>query len=545
MGPWVWHGAIAAAVAAPLARGGFLLLLDFALVRNVPVVWLPTEADPGPTNAAPTSALLWVLARLGPAAAPVFVFALFLGIGMAAHHATKRLIMPSLPVAAYFAGTLYAVNPFTYERLMAGHLLLLMAYGIAPLVVLALVRFVERPGARRALALAAGVTAIAWTSIHYLAMLPLLLGAVVVVRRATWRTPVLRWGALAAGVVLVANVWWIAGLGLHRPGGEITGQDLDHYATRPRSTAVIGNTAALYGFWHREFRLPKDGVDGWWLLFAPIAGLSVWGLGSSLGDRRLRALGAAMIVVVPTAIVLASGTSFPATEGLFRWAFDTIPGFKLFREPQKWVALLPLAYALLGAVGLDRLLGERTGPRPRSVTAFVAGFVALMLPLAYAWTLVWNWERLRPVEFPADWSAADDLIESQGGGRMLFLPWHLYMTMSFTEHRVVNPAPYFFSAPVLSGDNVELGTIRTQSTDPESEAVEAALFTPEGRRTFGDALARLCVRWVVLAKEDDHRGYEWLRSVPQLDLAMDTPGLIVWRVDATPSPACRTRDPVP
>ena len=537
VGRYVWHGAIAAAVAAPLARGGYLLLLDFALIRNVPVVWFPSEADPGPTNAAPAAALLWLLARLGVAAGPVLVFGLFAGMGLTAHHATRQLVAPARPVVPYFAGTLYAVNPFTYERLMAGHLLLLAAYAVAPLVVLAVIRFVDEPGPRRALVLAAGVTAIAWTSIHYLAMVPALLGAVTGFRRTAWRRSVLRWGAVAVAVALAANLWWIAGLAVHQPGGGVSEQDLTYYASRPRSSEVVGHVAALYGFWHREYRLPRDGVAGWWVAFLPFAALAAGGAYAALRERRLRPLGLAMIAVVPVAVVLAAGTSFRPAAGAFRWAFDSVPGFAVFREPQKWVALLPLAYALLGAIGLDRLLGA--GERERgSRWACVAGLVALALPLVYAWTLVWNWDRLRPAEFPASWSAADDLMRAEGGGTMLFLPWHLYMSVGFAEHRVVNPAPFFFSVPVVSGDNVELATIRTQSSDPTSRAVEAALFTAEGRSSFGERLAGLCIRWVVLAKEDDYRGYEWVGSSPELARALDTPELIVWRVEGEPSDAC-------
>src|SRR5688572_17333475 len=83
-GAVLWHGFLALIVAAPLMRGGYLLLLDFALVRRVAVVWQPTAATPGPVNSAPFEALSWVLTRLGYVAGPLLVFALFILMGSAA-----------------------------------------------------------------------------------------------------------------------------------------------------------------------------------------------------------------------------------------------------------------------------------------------------------------------------------------------------------------------------------------------------------------------------------------------------------------------------
>lgn len=530
--PPLWHVAIALLVAAPLMRGGYLLLLDFALIRRVEVVWFASAAHPGPTNSAPASAVLWMLAKFGYAAGPLLVFALFLTMGLAMHHAAARLVAPRLRLAPYFAGTLYAVNPWTYERLMHGHVLLLAAYALLPLVLLAALRLIERPDARRAGALALVIVGIAWTSIHVLAMLPLLLLAIAVTHRAAWRAPVARWAGVALLIVLAANLWWLPGLASTPPGQQITTLDLEAYATRPAGASTPGTVAALYGFWRHEFRLPKDGVTAWWLLFLPLAGLTVYGLVATLRDPATRGLGVAFVILIPASILLASGISFPPTAGAFRWAFEHLPGFKVFREPQKWVALLPLAYGLLGSAGLDRLLGgaraEAAG-RDRALLRLAAA-VALVLPLTYAWTLVWNWDRLRPTRLPAGWEVADRTMREQGGGTMLFLPWHLYLTMEATGFRVVNPAPSYFSVPVIAGDNVELGPIRTQSQDPVSRLVETVVYADGSRDRALDVFASLGVRWIVLAREADHAEYGWLADLDGLDLIYRDGAIQLWRM---------------
>jgi hypothetical protein len=229
--------------------------------------------------------------------------------------------------------------------------------------------------------------------------------------------------------------------------------------------------------------------------------------------------------------VLACGISFSPTRGVFLWLFVHVPGFKIFREPEKWVALLPFAYAVLGAIGLDRLL-KRSGARRWDARAFM--IVALIVPLVYGNTLLWNWGRLRPIRFPSEWVAADRLIVDRGGGRMLFLPWHLYISLSFTRYRTVNPASSFFSVPVLAGDNAEVGAIRTQSLNPDSRTVQSLLDQRLERARGGDYFTSMCIRWIVLAKEDDFASYGWLASAGLAKVA-DNARLEIWVNRLTPT----------
>ena len=536
-GAFLWHGGLALLVAVPLLTGGHLVLLDLALVRHVRMVWWPSASDPGPVNSAPAQGFLWLLAHLGYAAAPLLVFGLFLFIGLAARFAVLRLVGHESRIAACFAGTLYAINPFTYERLMQGHVFLLAAYGMVPLLLVAASQLVQEPRTRSALVLAGWGTGVAWTSLNLLAMLPVLLIPFFLLKREIYRRSVVRWGALALVVFLAANSWWVVGLFRVQPGELVTSGDLDAYATQPRSNAVPANVAALYGFWRHEFRLPKDGVEYWWLLALPVAGLITYGAVASVRDPRVRPLGVSLMLVVPAAVLLASGTSFSPTRGAFLWLFENVPGFKLFREPQKWVAVLPVCYALLGAIGLDRLIRSSSEPRDRRLLAAV-GVATLLIPCAYAWTLLWNWERLRPVRFPADWVAAERTMQDAGGGTLLFLPWHLYMDVSFARHRVLNPAPSYFTGPVISGDNVELPGIFTQSQNPISKTVERMLFDPASRSELEPTLSSLCVRWVVLAKETDYENYGWLYSANGLEKILDGPTVTLWRTPRVSSQRC-------
>src|ERR1041385_7746537 len=93
--PVLWFGVVSLVIASPLMRGGYVLLLDFALVRHVKVQWWPTLASPGPQNIAPSEVVLWVLARLGPLGGPLLVFSIFFAAGVGMYRLVTEVLAPA------------------------------------------------------------------------------------------------------------------------------------------------------------------------------------------------------------------------------------------------------------------------------------------------------------------------------------------------------------------------------------------------------------------------------------------------------------------
>src|SRR3989338_10892138 len=66
-----------------------------------------------------------------------------------------------------FAGTLYSVNPFVYERVMAGHWYFLLAYALFPWVIMATTGLFSKPGFVSAIKLALLATLIFNLFVHF------------------------------------------------------------------------------------------------------------------------------------------------------------------------------------------------------------------------------------------------------------------------------------------------------------------------------------------------------------------------------------------
>ena len=115
---------------------------------------------------------------------------------------------------------------------------------------------------------------------------------------------------------------------------------------------------------------------------------------------------------------------------------------------------------------------------------------------------------------------------------MLFLPWHLYMDYSWLpnwDKRLINPAPQFFDKPVISGDNIEMSGIYSQSANPISKYLEFLLKNGNKINNFGELLAPLNVKYVMLVNEVDYKAYDFLYQQEDLTVELEKPGITLFR----------------
>jgi hypothetical protein len=436
------------------------------------------------------------------------------------------------------AGALYAVNPFVFDRLYVGHVALLIGYALLPYAASTAIRSPARsPGEWALTALWwAGLTAL---SPHFAWIYGVVVIGVVVISMATRQGLGLRlmtWlVAIGAAFALMSTYILLPYSSTELPT-QVGSPSLAIYRTSgDPHLGLFGNVLGLYGFWRTGPQLPKDVISGWpFLLLAIIvvAGLGAWialRLGQSTSrdvDRRPLAL--LLLFVGVAGFFLALGDQGP-TGGIFTWAYDHVPFFDVMREPQKFVMLLALAYAVLFGWGIERLSQVDVSPR-KIGSSIIAALVGVVLPLGYTATIFDGLDgQITSSAVPVAYGQANALM-GVGPGNILYLPWHLYMEYPFTGGRTVNNiAPTFFSRNVISGDNVEAYNIETQSTSPRSAYLQQLYGVGDGLEAFGALVAPLGVEYVVLAKTVDFASYAWLGHQTDLRLVFNSPSLEVWR----------------
>jgi hypothetical protein len=486
--------ALALVVAGPLLGDGYLLLLDFPAGPNAArpsLVQLPSSG--GAANVEPLVVLQLALERIDPLlpqrfflVAPVLAGAL--GVFRLVR---RRFGVGALPAA--YGGVLFVVNPFVYDRFVAGHLYFLLAYALLPWAVTSALAAGDEPlSRRRALGVGAwaavlGAAAVAVAAIYLLVVLAVAAFSSQPLRRRA-ELPLLATAAAAA-----ASAYWVLPA-LVAPPAAASDAALDAYASRPGGWAVLPTLAALYGFWRDEFPRAADETPALYLLLLPILALAALGF-LVLHERRRRRDALVLAVLAIVALVLAAGVSLPASGSAFRWTYEHTPLLAPFREPQKLVALVALAYAALGAVGLDLLAAGG-----RSLVRLGVPIAGIVAALAYGHSVLWGLSGdVSLSHYPPSWANAARVMDERGGGALLVLPRDPYTVWSFSDGRIVaHPARSFFDREVISG---ETASLLHPSRDPFVAYVNRVLAQRDSR-AIGRLLAPVDLRFIAVSGHD-------------------------------------------
>jgi hypothetical protein len=525
-------GGLTIVVVAPLVRSGTLLLLDYGTYPVGPHPQLDSSIwgfPPGLVTRAPVDIVLFAVFRgLDWGWLRLLPFVLLAPLGWLGF---RRLLGPNV-VAVAAATTLFVINPWTDDRMSAGQVYLIVGYALLPLLASMLLARSANPLTHAVLTglLIALLIALAP---HFIFVTGLLVVVALVVNlaRRDWRRVTAIGGALVT-VVAVSVYWLIPALVYHPEALPVTNADLAVFQTSSDPHFGLGlNVLGLYGFWRPGEPLAKDAVSGWpYLLLAMliVAGLGAWFARKHLHDRaKIAVLGVTAIL----AYFLALGDQGP-TGGLFVQLYDHLPGFAIMREPEKFSALLALAYATFFGLGASWIF---TIAR-RGIARGLVVVLALLIPCAYGFTTFWGFDGYAtPSSYPASWAQANALM---GGGDQpaLALPWHLYLDFPWTQGRtVVNPMASYFTRPVISGDNIEAGDIETESSNPRSDYLEYLIGVGPDTTHLGRLLAPLGIRYILLAKTDDWMDYGFMYTQSDIQVVHDWSDLTLFE-NTEPAP---------
>jgi hypothetical protein len=545
---------IGVGVCAPVLFGGRLFLLDWTAGPHVAIGSASALGlNGGLTTGIGGSLLVAVLNRLVGSAStwlPMFAFFPIATVG------AGRLAGRS-PWSRLAAASLYAVNPFVFNRLYVGHLTLLLGCALLPFAVKAAMRSFSSSRPRWIVPTLwwAGLTSL---SPHFAWIYGLVILGVVVVAIVMRQEPLLRiagWFVACTGAFALMSTYIILPNGSTTLPTQVGSVSLSLYQTNgDPHLGLFANVLALYGFWRTGPgpELPKDVIIGWpFIMFAilVIVGVGAWhGLrrqpnpnreleSSTISDREdpnpsiafdERRLAILLVIVGVAGYFLALGSQGP-TGALFTFAYNHVPFFSIMREPQKFLMLLALSYAVFFGWGVERLVrAYKLSSRLQSVS--VAVLLSLILPLGYSATIFDGLAgQISSSPLPLAYQQADDLMGA-GAGNVLVLPWHTYMEYPFTQGRVVaNVGPTTFRRNVISGDNVQADDVQTQSTSPRSAFLEELFNVGENTREFGALVRPLGVQYIVLSKTVDWATYSYLNHQNDLKLVLDDSSLEVWR----------------
>ena len=539
--PYLVYMLLSIAILGPLLSPGYILTLDMAFA---PAMDFTTELW-GLQGDVPVSVPFHFLLQLGNRLMPtwllqkIILFSIFFFSGLGAYR-----LLSSKGIGSYFAGLLYAVNPFTYVRFMAGQWGVLATYAVTPFALSAFIKLLQNEGQKgiikdiikvALLSTLVGMMEIQGYLLLFLAFAIVFLGYIIKERKQPVKVgKAIKSIGLAAVLFCLLNVYWLVPV---LNGGasflEQFGQ-ADLVSFTPKATSrIMFDIASMYGFWRGGYVYVQHLLSFWWLLFIFLLFLSTYGFMSKFGDRSIRWIVTSFVATAVLSFLMAVGASSNLTLPFFQWLWEHLSLIRGFRDSQKFVALLCLSYAYLGGLGVAEFSHKIKTEGKRSYRLMLAILVAMavLTPLAYSFTMFGFYGQLGTTEYPKEWYAVNNYLnDDKDEFSVLFLPWHQYLDFGWLpniDKRLVNPARTFFDKPIIQGDNVEMPSIYSQSSNPVSKYVEFVL-AHKNVDNLGELLAPLNVKYVILVHEVDYENYAFLYQQKDLRVQIEKPGITVF-----------------
>ncbi len=536
--------ALAAVITFPLVKSGYILTLDAVITPKV--IFAPLTS-----SSFIYQNILAVLNLFMPSdwIERIILFLIFFLSGWGMYRFTDK----NLRFARYFAGIFYAINPFVYERVMAGHWQLLLGYSIFPFVVTSTLNYFHDTTKKNTVLLAIMATLLFNIAIHYLLIFIVFFITMGVINAYFHRSNKEKLTQIAHQTIffivmtLVLNANWIISsiLGVSDISQSIkyfaSGDLISFQSVADTHLGLIFNLLSGYGFWaevYHYFILPKDIIFFWPIL--SLAVILVFGIGvySFIKEKSNIPILMTLTVLFLLALDIAGGIALNSFNQQYFYLYEKFPLFYSLREPQKLIGIVMFCYAYFGSFGLAKITANIKGKMK-----FIALSFFILLPFIYTPTVFGGfWGQLKPVNYPASWEKVNQILkEDKSDFLTLFFPWHQYMRFKFANDRVVsNPALYYFDKPLLSSQNYETASLYTHDTRLESLHVEGLLSiekegvnllgdTVEGNLPWGESLSPINVKYIILSKDDDWVRYKFLDKQQDLTKVYEDDDLVFYQ----------------
>lgn len=475
---------IAVLILWQLLLPGYVLTLDMVFVPHPHFL----ASSSGYLNTFPLTYLIVFFGNIIPAwtVQKIFLLLLFFSLG---YFSFTFLPTSKDKTARFFCALFYTVNPFVYERFLAGQWLLLFGYAFLPIFFHFLLEAGEKPERKNIFALFASLFAIGVFSLHIFVMCVLVMCLYFLYFFISFslkndcksiRSVFISF--FIAGIVFVlASSYWIIPLFLKNNSFEQR-FDQNHWSAFAASghgvVPPILNVLSLFGFWGEnntwahQFIWPQE-YTYFWVLIACSFILIFLGFLDAVRDPKTNSKILFFSLLAILSFIFSLGVSKSPFSAFNFWMYEHIEFWRGFRDSQKFSAVLALCYTVLAGFGIESFLEFLEKRKPLFIPK--AKVLILCLPVFLGF-FMWGGFRgqLHSVQYPNSWEKARQIMQNDiSDKKTLFLPWHGYLSLEFNNNILVaNPARAFFGERSIVSKNIELGELYDQETSQEYLAID-------------------------------------------------------------------------
>jgi hypothetical protein len=513
--------ALALLIFSPILKPGFVFALDLVFAPNLKMpAWFANDF----VIRSFFSLLNIILPSSVIEKLLLFSIVILSGVGM------YKLVQTKSEWPKYFAGIFYIFNPFFYERLVNGQIFLLLGYALFPWAMKTAIIFFSSPNFKQSLKVGLWLGLLALVNFHtifFFGLFLLIYFLAVIIKNPKANFYLAKFFLLIIFIALLVNSFWLAPFFLQKntyfnQANSIIGDgDLEIFKSQadPKFGLAL-NIAALYGFWGegRGSYMDLKAIQPFWFEISMIIfAVAVIGTAVYFKKRENRDLGIALVALCILSFFISISTNFKFLHPFFQNIF-----FRIFRDPQKFVSFLALAYAFFGAWALDYFLLKIK----KSFYVNLIVIIFLALPLFNSFILFSGLKgQFFSVEYPASWNEINEILNrDKDDFKTLFFPWHSYMSFNFVKNKLItNPAQCptncFFDKLIIVSNDIEVSGVGSLIIDPSSVFIQEQILTKRNQISdLGRLIKPYGIKYIILAEEVDYEDYKFLEK--QEDLKM-------------------------
>ena len=372
--------------------------------------------------------------------------------------------------AEYAVSLAYAVNPFVYERFLAGQWAVVFGYALLVPFISYLFDFCRIHEPKNGIKLAAILFIFEIVSLHYF-VAAIIVTALAFTAHFIVKKDRMRFALsilILSGCIILTSLYWTLPAFLSHASQIASFGPGEWQVFKTVGTGQFGvlqNVLILRGFWEEGqiwatlFLISQSGII-YVLSLCLTALLILFGVYEGLRKKDMRNRYVFLLGIGILAVVFSCGTGDGIFNGINVWIFRHVPFWKGFRDSQKWSGLLALFYVFSLGLGVAYLQSLFKGyPNKRIIV-----FISMMIPILLTPMMLFGFgDQLHAVEYPESWKEVNDVLKNDPSCKALFLPWHEYYSLRFNDDMLTaNVARSYFDCNVTEGEDMELGNIRTQ-----------------------------------------------------------------------------------
>ncbi len=261
--------------------------------------------------------------------------------------------------------------------------------------------------------------------------------------------------------------------------GDFGTKNIDAFLTRSIAPLDISSTnLLLYGFWWEtsHFVLPWVLSPYWFIAWGFVGLIILFSFILGVRTKKIRKTSFFLCILWVISLIFGLGIATPWTRPIMEWAYDFLPYFRGYREPQKWIGLLMIVEGIFFLGWASYLLKKIQDIYSRGITWFI------FLMLFIFWSpgmLYWFRGQLTTMHYPESLEILrQEMLRDIPESKTLILPWHSYMACEWTSWKILHNSldTFFLPLSMTRAHNIEMRSwLYSNPKDQQNAMIEQYL----------------------------------------------------------------------